>query len=84
MNGGLVRARAGRVLGDCEVDFLERGLLLDVALLNGRQERLELGQTARRDDAARVQNRDPVGQVLGLIKVLRWSAAQSYRLPPGP
>ncbi len=58
------------VADDREEDVFEGGLLLDVLDLGGRQQLLELGQGAVDDDPALVQDRDPVGQLLGLVEVL--------------
>src|ERR1700753_1632691 len=57
--GGLL-APAGAA-DDREEDVFERGLLLHVLDRGGRQQRLEFGQGAVDDDAALVQDRDPVG-----------------------
>ena len=63
-------ASALAVAHDREEDVLEGGLLLDVLDLGGRQQLPELGQGAVDDDPALVQDRDPVGQLLGLVQVL--------------
>ena len=54
-----------------EEDVLEGRLLLDVLDLGGREELLELGEGAVLDDRALVQDRDAVGELLGLVEVLR-------------
>ncbi len=56
---------------DGEEDLLEGRLLLDVLDLGGREQGLELGEGAVGDDPALVEDRDPVGEVLGLVEVLR-------------
>src|SRR5690349_18667037 len=63
--------RGGRVADDGQEDLLERRLLLDVLDLRGRHQRLELGERAVGDDAALVQDGNAVGEVLGLVEVLR-------------
>ena len=56
---------------DGQEDLLQAGLLLDV-LDGGRgHELLELGEGAVGDDPALVQDRDPVGELLRLVQVLR-------------
>ena len=50
---------------------LEGRLLLDVLDLGGREQLLELGEGAVGDDPALVEDRDPVGELLGLVEVLR-------------
>jgi hypothetical protein len=70
----LVRAGAGacRVLADDrEEDVLEGRLLLDVLDLGGWEQLPELGQSAVHDDPVLVKDRDPVGEVLGLLELLR-------------
>ena len=59
------------VADEGEEDVLEGGLLLDVLDLGGREELLELGEGAVLDDRALVQDRDAVGELLGLVEVLR-------------
>src|SRR5687767_574204 len=64
--------RVGAVVADDrEEDVFETRLLLDVLDLGGREQLLELGEGAVRDDPALVQDRDPVREVLGLVQVLR-------------
>src|SRR4030095_9071699 len=53
---------------DGEEDVLEGRLLLDVLDLGGRQELLELGEGAVGDDPSLVQDRDPVGELFGLVQ----------------
>src|SRR3954453_17172209 len=67
----LVDAGERAVADDGEEDVLEGGLLLDVLDLGGGKQRLELGEGAVGDDAAVVKDRDPVGELLGLVEVLR-------------
>ena len=66
-----VSAFAG-VADDREEDVFEGGLLLDVLDLGGRQQLLELGQGAVDDDPALVEDRDPVGKLLGLVRGTGW------------
>lgn len=54
-----------------EEDLLEGGLLLDVLDLRGRKQALESGEGVVRDDAALMEDRDAVGQLLRLIEILR-------------
>src|ERR1700722_9828463 len=71
--GAVVLAGPGVLAGtadDREEDVFEGGLLLDVLDLGGRQQLLEFGQGAVDDDPAVVEDRDPVGQLLGLVQVL--------------
>src|SRR5664279_3900571 len=65
--GGLVGAL---VADECEEDVLESGLLLHVLDLGGRKQRLELGEGATDDDPSTVEDRDLVGELLGLVEVL--------------
>jgi hypothetical protein len=58
------------VADDGEEDVLEGRLLLDVLDLGGREQLLELGEGAVHDDPALVQDRDPVGELFGLVQVL--------------
>ena len=66
---------------DGEEDVLEGRLLLDVLDLGGREELLELGEGAVGDDPSLVQDRDPVGELFGLVQVLR--GEQHRRALPG-
>lgn len=66
--GGVALAVAA---DDREEDLLEGRLLLDVLDRGGREEPLELGEGAVHDDPTLVEDRDPVGQLLGLVQVLR-------------
>ena len=52
-------------------DVFEARLLLDVLDLCRRQERLELRERAVHEDPALVEDRDPVGELLRLVEVLR-------------
>ena len=61
----------GVVADDREEDLLQARLLLDVLDLGGRHQRLELGERAVHDDPALVEDPDPVGELLGLLQVLR-------------
>ena len=76
---GTVPLRCGRraavvglagVADEGEEDVLEGGLLLDVFDLGGREQLLEFGEGAVLDDRALVQDRDAVGELLGLVEVL--------------
>nr|BFF10470.1 hypothetical protein GCM10025699_17730 [Microbacterium flavescens] len=67
----LLLARGGVLADDREEDLLERRLLLDVLDLRRGQQLLQLGERAVGDDAALVEDRDPVGELLGLVEVLR-------------
>ena len=58
------------VADEGEEDVLEGRLLLDVLDLGGGQQLLQLGEGAVLDDRALVQDRDPVGELLGLVEVL--------------
>jgi hypothetical protein len=65
----------------------EGGLLLNVLDLGGRQQPLELGQGAVDDDPALVQDRDPVGELFGLLQVLggeQHGRAARGEFPDGP
>ena len=72
---GAHRGSSGRACSvmshEGEEDVLEGRLLLDVLDLGRRQQRLELGQGAVLDDPPVVQDGDPVGELLGLVEVLR-------------
>ena len=57
--------------GDREEDVLEGGLLLDVLDLGRREKLLEFGEGAVHDDPTLVQDRDPVGELLSLVQILR-------------
>ena len=59
-----------RSTDDGEEDVLEGGLLLDVLDLGGREQLLEFGEGAVHDDPTLVEDRDPVGELLGLVEVL--------------
>ena len=59
------------VTDDGEEDVLEGRLLLDVLDLGGREQLLELGEGAVHDDPTLVEDRDPVGELFGLVQVLR-------------
>src|ERR1044071_3864067 len=61
----------GVVADDGEEDVLQGGLLLHVLDLGGREQLLELGEGAVGDDPPLMEDRDPVGELLGLIQVLR-------------
>ena len=65
------------VTDDGEEDVLEGRLLLDVFDLGGREQLLELGEGAVHDDPALVEDRDPVGELFGLVQILRRRAAPS-------
>src|SRR3984885_823688 len=67
--------------GDGEEDVLEGLLFLDVLDLGGREELLQLREGAVRDDPPLVQDRDPVGELFGLVQVLR--REQHCRALPG-
>ena len=69
----VISCLASRVVAadDREEDLLEGRLLLDVLDLGGREQLLELGEGAVHDDPALVEDRDPVGELLGLVQVLR-------------
>src|SRR6266540_4526628 len=66
---------------DGEEDVLKGRLLLDVLDLGGREELLQLGEGAVGDDPALVEDRDPVGELFGLVQVLR--GEQHRRALPG-
>ena len=59
------------VADDGEEDVLEGRLLLDVFDLGRREQLLELGEGAVHLDPALVKDRDPVGELFGLVEVLR-------------
>ena len=59
------------VADDREEDVLEGRLLLDVFDRGGREQLLELGQSAVHDDPALVEDRDPVGKLFGFLQLLR-------------
>ncbi len=61
-----------------------RRLLLDVLDLDGREQLLELGEGAVGDDPALVQDRDPVGEVLGLVEVLGGEQHRRAAVRRGP
>ena len=54
-----------------EEDVFEGRLLLDVLDLGGRQQQFQLGEGAVHDDPTLVEDRDPVGELFGLVQVLR-------------
>jgi predicted ATPase/DNA-binding SARP family transcriptional activator len=64
---------AGRAAGagDGEEDVFEARLLLDVGDLGRREELFQFGEGAVGDDPPLMQDRDPVGEVFGLVQVLR-------------
>src|ERR671912_24627 len=66
---------------DGEEDLLKGGLLLDVLDFGGREELLELGQGAVGDDPTLLQDRDPVGELFGLVQIL--GGEQHRRALPG-
>src|SRR3989440_10824067 len=66
------------VTDDGEEDVLEARLLFDVLDLGGRGQLLQLGGSAVHDDPALVENRDPVGELFGLVQVLR---GEQHRRP---
>src|SRR5215204_973231 len=68
------------VADDGEEDLLQGRLLLDVLDGGRREELLEFGQGAVGDDPALVEDRDPVGEVFGLVQVL--GGEQHGRAPP--
>ena len=70
-SSGACGRAVGAVADDGEEDVLEGRLLLDVLDLGGREQLLELGEGAVHDDPALVEDRDPVGELLGLVEVLR-------------
>src|SRR5215467_12664079 len=55
---------------DGEEDVFEGRLLLDVFDLGGREQLLEFGEGSVHDDPTFVQDRDPVGELLGLVEGL--------------
>src|SRR5262245_1619776 len=59
-----------RLADEGEEDVFEARLLLDVLDLGRRQQPLELVEGAVLDDAALVEDRDAVGELLGLVEVL--------------
>ena len=59
------------VTDDREEDVLEGRLLLDVFDFGGREQLLQLEQRAVHDDSALAKNCDPVGEVFGLLQILR-------------
>src|SRR6266545_3779457 len=69
------------VTDDGKEDVLEGRLLLDVLDLGGREELFQLGEGAVGDDPALVEDRDPVGELFGLVQVLR--GQQHRRALPG-
>ena len=54
-----------------EEDVLQRRLLLDVLDVRWREQLLQFGEGAVRDDAALMQDGDPVGELLSLLEILR-------------
>ena len=66
-----VAAALAAVADDGEEDVLEGRLLLDVFDLGGREQLLELGEGAVHDDPTLVKDRDPVGELFGLVEILR-------------
>ena len=69
------------VADDGEEDVLQGRLLLDVLDLGGREEPFQLGEGAVRDDASLVEDRDPVGELFGLVQIL--GREQHRRALPG-
>src|SRR4030095_16418565 len=69
------------VADDGEEALLQGRLLLDVLDGGRREQLLELGQGAVGDDPALVQDRDPVGELFGLVQVL--GGQQHRRALPG-
>ena len=69
------------IAGDGEEDVFEGRLLLDIFDLGGREELLQLGEGSVRDDPPLVEDRDPVGELFGLVQVLR--REQHRRAAPG-
>ena len=63
--------RRGATTDERQEDVFEARLLLDVLHLGRRHQRLELGERAVHEDPALVEDRDPVGELLGLVEVLR-------------
>jgi hypothetical protein len=59
------------VTDDGEEDVLERRLLFDVFDLGGREQLPELGESAVHDDPTPVEDRDPIGEVFGLVQIVR-------------
>ena len=59
------------LLGEGQEDVFQARLLLDVLDLRRGKQLLELGQGAVDDDASLVKDRYPVGEMLGLVQVLR-------------
>src|ERR1700736_2957225 len=55
---------------DCQEYLLQAGLPFYVFDFRGREQLPQLLQSAGHDDRALVQDRDPVGEVLGLVEVL--------------
>jgi hypothetical protein len=68
LTGVAVSVVLAGVADDREEDVFERGLLLDVLDLGGRQQLFELGQGAVDDDPTLVEDRDPVGKLFGLVR----------------
>src|SRR5512133_2998104 len=66
---------------DGEEDVLEGRLLLDILDLGRREQLLEFGEGAVGDDPTLVEDRDPVGQLFGLVQVL--GGEQHRRALPG-
>src|ERR1700722_6276211 len=68
---GLAGFRNRAAADDGQEDLLEGGLPFDVLDLRGREERTQLRERAGDDDGALVQDGDPIGELLGLVQVLR-------------
>jgi hypothetical protein len=62
---------SGIITDDGEEDLLESRLLLDVFDLGGWEQPLELGEGAVHDDPTLVEDRDLVGELFGLVEILR-------------
>src|SRR5258708_12055390 len=56
---------------DGKEDVFEGRLLLDVFDLGGREQVLEFDEGAVHDDPTLVEDRDPVGELFGLVHILR-------------
>ena len=76
--GGAVRALG---TDDREEDVLEGRLLLYVLDFRWREQQLQLGEGVVHDDPTLMKDRDPVGELLGLVEVLR--REQDCRALPG-
>src|SRR5215469_17196941 len=59
------------VTDESEEDVFEGRLLLDVFDPGGREQLFEFGKGAVDDDPSLVEDRDPVGELFGLVQVLR-------------